>query len=620
MARHTQEQILSEWIDRLASTEGLNFEPLSSELEVLYTLRMQSPHSANSVLRLKVAPNALYRRMSRLGRAMLIENQVHAVEKAWSLAWPRRWRWGKQALLDAHTLGVLSEQDGNVQFAHPTLLYYFAASQLRQWIETASYLPDEVIAVLQLMAQSEHAARPAVRTIVSLLDHSNIQIRSGAAEAIVCIAHPVGIEALVKALRKQGGFDELTSNPVELIRLLGHLGIEAKPLLEVLIAELGPLHPHLQQPVADAMLQLGSIATPGLVNALDSTDQVEVNNVVYVLTQMGVTGIDDLLTKVHSKSSSVADSVAKILKGIGKPAVNYLITLLGDQVDSKRKAAVRALCLIADVEVIEHLAIMPRDKSVGVASTAIESLVQLGTAAVESLGRNLVDRTQDLNYRETVALILERIGKPALPWLIRAATDPDLTIRLRAIESLSEIHDDQAFNTLVQATTDTSPMVRLGAIKGLNEWIERKISQIDKVRLGVAFAVALDDPDENVRGYAAMSTGNLKQPEHFASLHNLRNDTKPFVRQQVALALGNMGNISGLEALFGFLEDPHWHVRHNAIAALKCFPSYKVIGRIYPLLEDTSPEVRSIAREVIEALQNDVELSMKNIEATNLRG
>lgn len=610
MARHTQEQILSEWIDRLSDVYAVNFNQPASELEALCGLTNQSTDSANWVKRPNVAPSVLCHCMSRLGRAILIENQAYAVKTTWALAWPRRWRWGKRAFKAAHQLGILSEQDGNVQFAHPAILYYFVTVNLERWIEDDAPLPDQVIAVLQLMAQSGHSARPAIGSIVSLLSHASTQVRTVAAETVVWIAHPLGIQELDAAVRKQGGFDKLTAQPVELIRLLGSLGNEATPILHSLVAELGPAHPHLQQAAADTIIQLGPIAAPALVNALELDNPVLVENVVYALTQMGVTGIDAVLTKLDSKSTSVQASVTKILKRVGKPAVHHFIAMLSDSSTSKQKTAIKALSYLEDPEAIDPLVVIVRDKSVGIASTAVDALVQLGSVAVEPLGRILIDRTQPVNFRETVALILERIGKPAVPWFIKSATDPDLTIRLRAIESLSEIHDDQAFNTLVQATADTSPMVRLGAIKGLNEWIERKTSQIDRVRLGVAFAVALDDLDENVRGYAAMSSGKLKQPEHFDSLHILRNDPSPFVRREVALALGNMGNSACIETLRAFLEDTHWHVRYNAIEALRHFPSYKVIGYIYPLLEDTSPEVRSKAKEVIEVLQNELGLSM----------
>lgn len=175
MSLKTQEQIRNDWIARLSSTEGVDFEQPSNELEALYALRKQSAPSLNPVERLKVAPDILCRRLSRLGKAMLIENQLHAVEKKWALTCPRRWRWGKRAMLDAHALGILSEQDGNVQFAHPAIMYYFVAVQLKRWMEDDAPLPDQVIAVLHLIAESGHSARPAIGAIVSLLSHASTQ-------------------------------------------------------------------------------------------------------------------------------------------------------------------------------------------------------------------------------------------------------------------------------------------------------------------------------------------------------------------------------------------------------------------------------------------------------------
>lgn len=602
------EQVRRDWIAQLTSQEHVESNQAENHLEALHTLTAQYFAKTNPSERIALSSASLSKRLARLAFAMVVTKQTTVVDLNWALNWKRRWRWGKKTLNDAIKLGILHNQNGYIEFSHPALQCYFASLHLKQWFYLRFYLrsvqigaPGHLIDVLCFFGQMKDAARPVIPALLPVINHPNREIRTVAAETVLQIAHPIGVKAVSCGLRESGSFFEYTNRPADLMRLIGQLEKETEPFLEALVAELGPSHPILQQPAANALTTLGPIAVPALVQALNVGDSVQVKNSIYVLSQIGIPVVEYLITTRYQPIDPVKEHLEAVLKQMRPLAVDYLIQQLNSENSASRRATINTLSYVADRDAIEHLISMTQDKSLGVAGSAIETLVRYGAKAVDTLSKVLVDRTQNINLRETVAIILERIGVAAVPALIAAASHADPNIRLRAVESLGELHQPESLECLAQAAFDSVPMVRLGAVNALMNLIDTK--SVNKSQLGAIFISALDDPDTNVRGLAVMCIGKLKASEYIEALLEMVSDEAPYVRQNIAYALGYLTDKRSVQALWSLLDDSHWHVRYNALVALGYHNADLFLPRVCAMLDDTSPEVRNAAQDLLESWQ-----------------
>lgn len=598
------EQVRRDWIAQLTGQEHVDSIQAENRLEALHTLTSQYLAKTNPSERIALSSASLGKRLAHLAFAMVITKQTTVVDLNWALNWKRRWRWGKKTLNDAIKLGILHNQNGYIEFSHPALQCYFASLHLKQWFYLRSVQigePVHLIDVLRFFGQMKDAAHPVIPVLLPVINHPNREIRTVAAETALQITHPIGVKAVADGLRGSGSFFEYTNRPADLMRLIGQLESEAKPFLEVLVAELGPSHPILQQPAANALIALSPIAVPALINVLNARDSVQVKNSTYVLSQIGIPVVEYLITTKHQHIDPVKEHLEAVLEQMRPLAVDYLTQQLKCESSARRRAVINTLSYVTDGDAIDPLITTTQDKSLGVAGSAIETLVQYGAQAVDTLSKVLVDRTQNINLREMVAIILERIGVAAVPALIAAARNADPNIRLRAVESLGEINQPESLECLAQAAFDSVPMVRLGAINALMNLIDT--NSVNKSRLGAIFMSALDDPDTNVRGLAAMCVGKLKASEYIEALLEMVSDEAPYVRQNIAYAMGFMKGKRSVQALSILLEDTHWHVRYNALVSSGHHDMALFFPRVRTMLNDTSPEVRIAAQDLLDLWQ-----------------
>lgn len=111
----------------------------------------------------------------------------------------------------------------------------------------------------------------------------------------------------------------------------------------------------------------------------------------------------------------------------------------------------------------------------------------------------------------------------------------------------------------------------------------------------------LDHPDAELRWRAALALVRLELPDATASLVARAEDSDPRVRAMVmrgiAAPLADSAGITGtaLAALATALDDPHPHVRINAVRALGTFADRAPTDGLVRLLRDVDPNVASAA-------------------------
>jgi HEAT repeat protein len=178
-----------------------------------------------------------------------------------------------------------------------------------------------------------------------------------------------------------------------------------------LVALLGSPDPDVKGEAAFALVQIGSVAVPLLVEAYDQGGNMDRIWIAAVLGQIGdARGMDPLVRALHEGGADL------------------------------RVTAARALGMIPSDEAIGPLVAALKDPDPFVRSASATALGMLrAKSAVEALGSALRDEKKPV--RVQAAWALEQIGDPAaLPFLEKVREDPDPVVQKaveRAIRALS---------------------------------------------------------------------------------------------------------------------------------------------------------------------------------------
>jgi len=202
----------------------------------------------------------------------------------------------------------------------------------------------------------------------------------------------------------------------------------------------------------------------------------------------------------------------------------------------------------------------------------------------------LVEAAQGESDAVTAAAIdsLDELGGAAIERLIGSMAGVDLD------ESAAGWVKAKAF---MQALDADVPELRMAAANGLGG-----LDHADSVpKLTERF----EDSDPRVRARAARSVGKIGDSRATDPLESLLSDPKGAVRREAAEALGNIGNRQALQTLLPMYEDSNEQVRRIAVGAFGNFENDRPVDYLVEALADDSPAVRRTAvYSLIELLSN----------------
>jgi HEAT repeat protein len=194
----------------------------------------------------------------------------------------------------------------------------------------------------------------------------------------------------------------------------------------------------------------------------------------------------------------------------GQAAVNPLLSELGDQTESLRRAAAEALEGVDDPRRVQPLLQAAADPEPNVRVSAIHALAKAGG---EQVMRVLVQRLRDpdCHVRLAAALVLGKRDNPEfVPQFIALLNDSYYEVRLTAVQFLGRVRQPQSVEALVPRLKDSDSDVRLATTKALGE-----IGSPGGIE---ALVLALIDDERTVRHQAGLSLdqidANWPQSEH----------------------------------------------------------------------------------------------------------
>jgi len=207
-------------------------------------------------------------------------------------------------------------------------------------------------------------------------------------------------------------------------------------------------------------------------------------------------------------------------------------------------------------------------------STAERALVKFGPAAVEPLITVLT--TGEPALRATAARLLGMIDDPRCqPALFAALRDPEVDVRMAAINNVDAANDARAYESIIMLLNDPDPVIRCNAAQGLSECRDQRTFE--------AFSRLLNDRDQEVRIAAVLGLCDREDPRVPAVLLRARKDA--------------------LEAIYGFvveiptlLRDPAW------VKLLVSVLPYDEAGTTIEFLRKAEPAL--VVPALVEALRS----------------
>ena len=246
--------------------------------------------------------------------------------------------------------------------------------------------------------------------------------------------------------------------------------------------------------------------------------------------------VEDLVTDLRS---TLITKRLKAVKGLGKLktplAVEPLSQILQDRSKEVRCAAVEALSLINPANLTEMLVPLSRDRSADVRLRVAHALGnkddQESTECLMNLMRDPKDPVANM-----AAKSLAKSPKASLALLIRQFGDKSWKIRSRSAMAVKRMGK--------------------GAVDALKS--------------------AIEDPDSNVRFWAASCLGHLRDRTHTSFLLEKLNDRDLGVRIAALRALREIGDPNVASKLFEALSQPSEQIRDLIYEILKDFGTYSI--------------------------------------------
>ena len=279
---------------------------------------------------------------------------------------------------------------------------------------------------------------------------------------------------------------------------------------------------------AEALLKMGDDAVPALASGLESKDELQRLNIVYLLNCVGTAAtVPPRLKAAGDESARVrAAAVRRLPVWSDDVSGKAVIKALKDQDAVVRNAAAAAFAIRRD----------------GPQATKIAN-----NASKYSVASLIVPLLSDPETRYQAAETLGSIGmNVAVRPLVKVLDDERWTVRMTILKALADLNDKQATMGVVASLRDDNASVRCCAAATLG--------QLGDIRAVPALMHSLTDPESFVRRDAAAALGRIGDRRAVPPLIQSLSDSSDQVVAAAGEALGKIGDPAAIKPLIGVLR------------------------------------------------------------------
>ncbi len=340
-------------------------------------------------------------------------------------------------------------------------------------------------------------------------------------------------------------------------------------------------------------------AVEAIAGALHDGHESVVSGAIAALSTLGAE--DDYFDYVGPffESASLA-TVRAAVEGLRRFSSSRTVTMLRARLRAGpnvvRFAVLDVLEAIGTRDVLDPLAEALGQMQIAVRIRAGEALMRLGKAGRVDLARTVIWllRSRDVNVRRMAVELVQTVSDPEgelWPKLLGYLRDEDWWVRERVMDALVEMAGAALLPHLAAFLQDPSDLVRRFGVDAL-------LRLKAPASLGTLLRTAASDPDWWVRERAL---------EAIAAIHDVRGVPhvidimlkNPQLRVACLAALGELRDHSAAPAAAGMLESEDEDVQLAALRCLDAIGDPSQVAAVRHLERDLRPEVRALARELI---------------------
>lgn len=288
--------------------------------------------------------------------------------------------------------------------------------------------------------------------------------------------------------------------------------------------------------------------------------------------------VEGLIKALDYSIPQVKDRVIQALVEIGKPAVQPLILALNDDKSNVREAAVETLGRIED------------------------------PVSVEPLIQRLQD--EDIGIRINIGNALAKIGKPAVPALVRMLTDAKTDVRKTAAEILGRIKDAESVEPLVRLLKDDEFGVRFAAEYSLREFRELAIPPLLR---------ALTSENSTLRKGAASVLGHTRDSKATIPLCHMLKSQDKGERISALEALEKIADRAAVEYIVPLLKDKNNDIRRLSVSALGKIGDIGTLMPLVSVLKKDKDTRQHVWKAIADILGTDITKDSKEIAESTVR-
>ncbi len=320
------------------------------------------------------------------------------------------------------------------------------------------------------------------------------------------------------------------------------------------------------------------------------TDRASYGGAAQALSQLGEVGIKALIDGCYAVDANLRqqclDNLGKQKVRAAVPAALYNLRK-GGQISN----AIEALGLIGDRSATPALIPFLTNKDFRLGAATALGLLR-DPRAVDPILATLTDTEKA--YRDAAILALRRIGKPAVPSLVRTLKSPNVLLRRAAASGLIGIGSPAANAALAEALRDEDAKVRASAALALG-WR-------GNVAAAPALVKALSDPEWRVVDAAVSAFGEIGTKAINPLLAVLaRGDTGVELQYQISRALVEMGR-DAVPDLISALDTSPKPVQRWVAVALGEIGDPKAVEPLRKLEARAEGDLKWVAQEQLRVL------------------